>query len=589
MNCSDRSPNRFNVLLCSLTLTLGGQVQAQSVVNTEYAALVSPSDVTRKYSSQRTQAADSSMMERSLLDLSLLKSINLSSGQTLCGVTQTSLCFTEEVKRIYTANDYMPLWRENFLREALNVRVRSLAYSGLISGLELRLSELAQLEQQPDARGYDILATDTYLLYEALTRQLYAEPSMMFRHQTLSLKSDSEMDRLPGSVLGAVHNSSFLASRLVGRQDQFDLVQRALEQVEHFKQLPSHNYQAHGRRLIKHDKVVPNGLAMIEVLNSYGDLSDEEFYRLKAEPTLTNSGVLNQAIRRFQKRNGLEADGIIGPATTRQIALPYNEVARLLALNLYRSQLGATGDDRPSIRVNIPDYRLQITHNKEVVFESKVIVGRTARPTNLFSSSMNIMVVNPRWNVPETIKKKDVIPGMKASPDYLQRKNLTMIRSWRDRTAISPELVEWSNVNPHTFPYEFMQKPGRGNALGNVKFLMPNDYSIYLHDTPSRGLFNKTKRNLSSGCVRVEKAAELAEYVLDYQQRPSWRNYQQLVSDRRTDTITLPRKIDVDVTYVTAWVDENDQLQLREDIYGYDRPIKRPVKLKYSTVKNYRQ
>lgn len=202
---------------------------------------------------------------------------------------------------------------------------------------------------------------------------------------------------------------------------------------------------------------------------------------------------------------------------------------------------------------------------------------------------MNIMVVNPRWNVPETIKKKDVIPGMKASPDYLQQKNLTMIRSWRDRTEISPEMVEWSTVNPHTFPYEFMQRPGRGNALGNVKFLMPNDYSVYLHDTPTRSLFNKAKRNLSSGCVRVEKAAELAEYVLDYQQRPSWRNYQQLVSDRSTDTITLPRKLDVDVTYVTAWVDENNQLQLREDIYGYDRPIKRPVKLKYSTVKNYRQ
>lgn len=202
---------------------------------------------------------------------------------------------------------------------------------------------------------------------------------------------------------------------------------------------------------------------------------------------------------------------------------------------------------------------------------------------------MNIMVVNPRWNVPETIKKKDVIPGMKASPDYLQQKNLTMIRSWRDRTEISPDMVEWSNVNPHTFPYEFMQRPGSGNALGNVKFLMPNDYSVYLHDTPTRSLFNKAKRNLSSGCVRVEKAAELAEYVLDYQQRPSWRNYQQLVSDGSTDTITLPRKLDVDVTYVTAWVDENNQLQLREDIYGYDRPIRRPVKLKYSTVKNYRQ
>ncbi|GAL03737.1 hypothetical protein JCM19237_6631 [Photobacterium aphoticum] len=176
---------------------------------------------------------------------------------------------------------------------------------------------------------------------------------------------------------------------------------------------------------------------------------------------------------------------------------------------------------------------------------------------------------------------------MKRSPDYLQRKNLTIINSWRDRTEIPADQIEWSTVDPETFPYEFMQGPGPTNALGNVKFLMPNDYSIYLHDTPARGLFNRTKRNLSSGCVRVEKAAELADYILDYQRRSQ--SYRHFVKTDEIDNINLPRKIDVDFTYVTAWVDENDVLQMREDIYGYDRPIREPVEEKFSTLKNYRR
>ncbi|MBC7001632.1 L,D-transpeptidase family protein [Photobacterium sp. BZF1] len=589
MTGSVRTQDRIYALLAVTSAVFCTPTSAQELGEKEYAALASPGNFVADNQSQPNVLPEGATAVKTGLDLSLLSVIDLSSTQSLCGFAESNLCFTTEVERIYASNGYMPLWRDEKLREALDIRLRTLAFSGLTPGIEARISELDQLSSKPDLRAYDMLATDTFLLYEALKSVLYSAPSTMFRNQTVSLMTESGSQSLPYSVAGAAIIPSFLAHRLIGSNESFTLSKRVLSEVERFDQMPAHRYQPHGRQLIKPEVEIPNGLAMIEVLNTYGDLGDEAFYRLTSKPVLTNSGELNQAIRRFQQRNGLEPDGIIGSATARQMALPYKEVARLLALNSYRSQMGASGEERPSIRVNIPDYRLQITYKQEVVFESKVIVGRTTRPTNLFSSSMNIMVVNPRWNVPETIKKKDVIPGMKASPDYLQRKNLTMIRSWRDRTEISPDMVEWSTVNPHTFPYEFMQKPGRGNALGNVKFLMPNDYSVYLHDTPSRKLFNKAKRNLSSGCVRVEKAAELADFVLDYQQRPSWRNYQQLVTDRRTDTITLPRKIDVDVTYVTAWIDENDQLQLREDIYGYDRPIRRPVKLKYSTVKNYRQ
>lgn len=540
-----------------------------------------------------TDEAKASIVSSQMLDYTLLKSVSMSSYEKLCADGEPSLCFTEPVAQIYAQNGFMPLWRDSELRDALLVRIKTLAYAEIVPGMKDRLAELQQLEQQLDLRGFDLLATDTYLVYQALMQQITAKPSVLFRHQALrpvNAKAwEVKPDTLITKVVNTGHTVQQLRDSLGVNSRELAEAERALRQAELYRNLPAHHYQLAGKVLVKRGKVIPSGQQLLDVLYRYGDVSDEAYEQLTSQRVVTNSGDVNAAIRRFQRRNGLEDDGIIGPATARQLTLPYKEVSRVIALNVYRSQFGALGTKRPIIRVNIPDYQLQITHKNNTVFESKVIVGRSTRPTNLFSSSLSVMVVNPNWNIPETIKKEDVIPGIQASPDYLEKKNLKIIHSWRDRSEILPETIEWSTVDPETFPYEFMQGPGPTNALGNVKFLMPNDYSIYLHDTPARSLFRKTKRNLSSGCVRVEKAAELAEFILKYQRYSSVDSYDSLVETEDTDTINISRKIDVDFTYVTAWVDENNILQMREDIYGYDRPIDEPVEDIFSTMKNYRR
>ncbi|GAB3531510.1 L,D-transpeptidase family protein [Photobacterium alginatilyticum] len=531
----------------------------------------------------QTQAA------RSQLDWQLLNKHELTSQNQLCrdsiqsNLYTYNVCFPAAVATIYKENDYFPIWADDTSRQELLVQLKSLVYADLVPGLDKRLSELESLVQFHDLRSFDLLATDSLLIYQAIIAQIQATPGLLFKHHYLTVPTGISIER---------HHSLSAASikgELNRLRPQIKRFERSVALAERLRSQTPHQLNFTGnKRLIKEDQPIVQGHLLLDVLYSYGDISQIDYEVLSDHEEVRNTGEVTYAIKAFQRRNGLEDDGVIGPATARQLALPYSEVARVIALNLQRSRFGTKAADRPLIQVNIPDYMLRMTQQDQVLFESKVIVGRTSRPTYLFSSSLNTMVVNPYWNVPTTIKQEDVIPKVKESVNYLAEKNLKIVKSWRDRSVILPEQIEWSTVDPETFPYEFQQGPGPANALGKVKFLMPNDYSVFLHDTPARSLFNKKRRNFSSGCVRVEKADELAELILQHQRREGIAPYHQMVSDEQQDTVSLARRVNVDFMYLTAWVDENEQLQLREDIYGYDRPGEKSVEPQYITLKDFR-
>ncbi|WP_299015096.1 L,D-transpeptidase family protein [uncultured Photobacterium sp.] len=505
------------------------------------------------------------------------------SQRQLCSYSSNKVCFSNELEKIYQSNDFSPIWSDESLRNELILQLKSLAYAELVPGLELRLVELDWLSKKKDQRGFDLLATDSLLVYKAIIQQVQERPSRLFKNHKLHIPQQSYLD------FKQLISPQNLHDELLSLRPKVKRLENSIAVADKFKQLPPHSFSLVSRKqVIRRNQEIANGHALLDVLFQYGDLARGDYEWLRQQPVIENSGAVNVAIKDFQRRNGLSVDGSIGPTTAAQLALPYTEVARVIALNLQRSRFGSNGGKRPVIQVNIPDYMLKITRQDQLLFESKVIVGRASRPTNLFSSSLNTMVVNPTWNIPMTIKQKDVIPKVKKSPKYLAQKNMKIVKSWVDRSEILPEQIEWSMVNPKTFPYEFQQGPGPSNALGRVKFLMPNDYAIYLHDTPARSLFSRNKRNLSSGCVRVERAEELAKFILAYQRRSSQEAFDKMVLDEEPDTVSLARRMDVEFMYLTAWVDENDQLQLREDIYGYDRPGKKPVKSEFVTLKDFR-
>ncbi|MDP2514067.1 L,D-transpeptidase family protein [Photobacterium damselae subsp. piscicida] len=432
-------------------------------------------------------------------------------------------------------------------------------------------------------RAYDLLATDTYFVYQAFEQYIKTHRNQLFTTKPINMSKEMS------SYISNEKAFPMTLARLEQHRPANVNFEATMQAIAKFQALEPNPLKASYLPAVyrKGDRI-PHGKAVARVLYDLGDLDQANYDKLMAAKSISNTGVMNDAIKHFQKRYGLSADGIIGKSTAQQLAIPYGELARRLALNMQRANVIAPfAKDKAHILVNIPDYMLKVYENGKVVFDSKVIVGRESRPTNLFSSSINTMVVNPYWNVPITIKQKDVIPKAKRNPGYLAAHNIKVINSWRDCTEIPVSSINWSAVNPKSFPHEFQQGPGPHNSLGMVKFLMPNDYAIFLHDTPARGLFSKTKRDLSSGCVRVARAHDLADFVLDYQNRPSMRTFDSMRKDKGQDTVSLSRRIGVDFVYLTGWVNKDGQVQMREDIYNYDTPSGKKIQSKFITMKDF--
>ncbi|HBC8643894.1 TPA: L,D-transpeptidase [Citrobacter koseri] len=277
---------------------------------------------------------------------------------------------------------------------------------------------------------------------------------------------------------------------------------------------------------------------------------------------------LVDAVKRFQTWQGLGADGAVGPATREWLNVTPAQRAGVLALNIQRLRL-LPGELSTGIMVNIPAYSLVYYQNGNQVLASRVIVGRPDRKTPMMSSALNNVVVNPPWNVPPTLARKDILPKVWNDPGYLERHSYTVMRGWNSKETINPWQVDWSTITPSNLPFRFQQAPGAHNSLGRYKFNMPSSDAIYLHDTPNHNLFQKDTRALSSGCVRVNKASELANMLL---QDAGWNDTRISDALKQGDTryVNIRQNIPVNLYYLTAFVGADGRTQYRTDIYNYD-------------------
>jgi murein L,D-transpeptidase YcbB/YkuD len=263
------------------------------------------------------------------------------------------------------------------------------------------------------------------------------------------------------------------------------------------------------------------------------------------------SDSLVTAVKSFQQRNGLKATGVVNDSMINILNVPVEQRIQQIIVNMNRVLWMPQQNDSSRIEVNIPSQMLVAYADSGKAFEMPVIVGKEGSGTTMFSSNINQIVFNPTWNIPESIVKNEIMPKMKSDATYLKKNNI--------------EVVKQGDVP------ELKQLPGKNNPLGKVKFLFPNTHEIYLHDTPDKTAFAKPDRALSHGCIRVADATKLAQYLLQDQSDWNAQKISAAMNSGKVQIVDLKTKEPVNITYLTAWVDENGMVNFRPDVYNHDK------------------
>jgi murein L,D-transpeptidase YcbB/YkuD len=273
---------------------------------------------------------------------------------------------------------------------------------------------------------------------------------------------------------------------------------------------------------------------------------------------------LQEAVRRFQRRHGLADDGVAGPALASELNVPLEARIRQIELNLERWRWLPRELGDPYILVNIPEMRLEVWEHGAVPISMRVVVGKPDTQTPIFNDTMTYLVFAPYWNVPTDIAAKETLPAVLRDPGFLNRMNMEVVDASGE--AIDPESIDLESPDS----YRFRQRPGTSNALGLVKFMFPNQFNVYLHDTPADSLFERASRSLSHGCVRLEEPQRLAEYVLRDQQEWTADRIREAMHGDEERTVKLKHPIPVYLGYWTTRVSGDGTVQFRKDVYGIE-------------------
>ncbi|KFX07154.1 murein L,D-transpeptidase [Pectobacterium betavasculorum] len=493
--------------------------------------------------------------------------------------------YLSDLSSLYAQHQMQPMWGDNRAVQQFQQQLAELA----LAGVQPQFTTWVTLLTDPQLTGFarDVVLSDAMLGYlqfvSGVERNgndwLYSRVPYRVQSPTLNVVSQWQQAVKSGT------SAAYIVS-LAPQHSQYAKMHEALKtMLTDNRPWPSLNLA----ESLRPEQQSRELAVLREILQRTGMLSSTEGITLFNEnttatavsvgqATLIDSGTslderytgeLVEAVKRFQHWQGLEGDGVIGKRTRDWLNVSPQMRATLLALNIQRLRL-LPDNVHTGIMVNIPNYSLIYYQDGAERLSSRVIVGQPKRKTPLMSSSLYNVVVNPPWNVPTTLIRQDIIPKVVRDPGYLERHGYTVLSGWsQDAEVIDPSMIDWQVVSPERFPYRLRQAPGANNSLGRYKFNMPNSEAIYLHDTPNHNLFQRDIRALSSGCVRVNKASELAGMLL---QDAGWNNNRisSTLDQGNTTFVSMKHRIPVNLYYLTAWVAEDGRPQFRTDIYNYD-------------------
>jgi murein L,D-transpeptidase YcbB/YkuD len=281
---------------------------------------------------------------------------------------------------------------------------------------------------------------------------------------------------------------------------------------------------------------------------------------------------LEDGVKKIQKLFGLDPDGVIGQGTLYALNQSPKDLIKKTAVNLERLRwLPDTLKEQELILVNTANFQLDFIQRRDTILSSRVIVGRSFHSTPQFSALMSYLVFSPTWTVPPSILRGEVIPGMRKDPEYMAKRRMRLLTFTGQEVPITS--IDWSKATAAGFPYMVRQDPGDHNSLGLVKFMFPNKYHVYIHDTPGRALFEREDRALSYGCIRIQKPFDLAKLLLDYDESWTEDRIRNAMRQSREQVVNLNRKIPVVILYLTYWTNPEGEVFFRRDIYNRDEEV----------------
>lgn len=500
-------------------------------------------------------------------------------GQQDPAVQGERIVLGDTVARYYESQQFKAQWRDPARLDLLLASLFDLLNDGLepndyhVEALQSYRSQLRRAKSLPpdEQAALEVLATDAMMLglYHLYLGKVDPEKlSSQWNFSSKPVDVERGFEALTRALASGQIRETFQRAR-----PQHVWYQRGRERLKEYRALAA----AGGWPVVPDGPTLKPGMtdprvatmrARLQVTKDYvpgtavpGAPAQDDFYDAELEA----------AVKRFQERHGLTADAAVGPATRAAMNVSVEDRIDQMRVNLERARWVLHEVKGDLVLVNVAGFEVAYFRDDEPVWTSKVIVGRPYRETPIFQSLITYVVFNPTWTIPPTILVKDKLPVIKRDPGYLKRNNIRVLDS-RGR-EVDPYSVNWSQYGAGRMPpYQLRQDPGEDNALGLVKIMFPNPHMVYLHDTPAKSLFEKDERTFSSGCIRVEKAFELAELVLNDPAQWNQQTMAEVVATKKMRTVNLAKPVPVLILYWTAQPRPDGQVIFRNDVYGRDKP-----------------
>lgn len=483
---------------------------------------------------------------------------------------------TNFIPEFYKSRDYQPAWDDydvfmEILKAADGVEANGLKpedyHVPAIDSLEKRIvgTNKREVYNSTWVAEFDILITDALFTYAY--HLLYGKTDPVSFDANWNFNQRAFPPGMIDTLTTAINNRD-IVRRLKNTEPQFPGYLKMKQALAQYKMIALNG----GWGTISSNEVIKPGDSSLVIpqirkrLYISRDLTDT----LNFESTMYDDTLLFD-VQRFQQKHGLNEDGVIGKNTYAAFNIPVEEKIKMLKVNMERDRWVSHAFSNYFVLVNIAAFEAYIFENGKRIHTTRTVVGRTYHQTPIFAAKLDYVEFNPTWTVPTSIFRNEMLAKIKADPSYLDKHHLEVVTF--QGKVVDASSINFAEVTPSTsFPYMLRQKPGPWNALGQVKFIFPNKFSVFLHDTPSRGVFAREERNLSHGCIRVENPIDFAEIILkdtDY----SREKIDAIVRSDETQRIILNKKPDVMLLYWTASLGENGELRFFNDVYNRDKKV----------------